>query len=411
MLIAWGISQYLGPGLTDISGTIIGADFLCFFTGGNFFLNGRMDQLYDFRAHLDFQKSVVAPAQLRSLHYYSYPPFTAVFYSLFSMTNYLTDLIIWWTFGLLLLFLSVIILRLELKRLASLSVPRLFLTCFLFFPTIYWFISGHNSALSLFLFTVFYVMLRRRYDTVAGISLGLLLYKPQLAIALGFMLLLKRRWRALIGSVCTALIWIFIGFFTSPLAMKRYVEVMPTLLDTFRLNPNFNIGITYPTWGIYSFFGFSSLLLDNIWRTGANLLFIFLSVFGLVSIAKIWKFTDWEPGTRKWDMTMSGTFALGLLIGPQLFIYDLMILLLPLAIVWSYYVGASNERALDGGTLLFWSALLYIACFVGNYVALAQLKFCTLVGLPPFALQFSTLVIFTWACLVIHDGRKSTIQE
>jgi hypothetical protein len=263
---------------------------------------------------------------------------------------------------------------------------------------------------------VIFVMLRRGRDFFAGIALGLLLYKPQLGLALGLVLLVKGRWRALVGGVVGASVWIMIGFATAPSVMTDYLKLMPLLHNVLRLKPDINMidfhlflanaEFNYPTWGVHSFFGFSSLLLDNIWRTGADILSILLMVCGLISIAVIWIFKKWEPDTRTWNMTMAATFALGLLISPHLFVYDLMLLLLPLGIVWSYYMGGTEGRSLDGGPLLFWSASLYIICFIGSYVSYAQLKLFPLIGLPRFAVQFSIPVILAWVWVVVRHSSE-----
>lgn len=419
LFIAWGISLYLGPGLMDSQGTIIGSDFLAFYSAGKFYLTDRITELYNFHAQYLFQQSIIAPLQFNTLYAYINPPFMAVFFSLFSMGSYLTGLILWWGFGLFLVLLAILILRSERSELKEYSFARLFLTCFLFFPTLAWFTYGQSTPISLVLYVAIFVMLRRNKDMLAGIALGLLLYKPQLAIAISLVLLIKRRWRAIIGGVLGAGIWIVTGFLTSPLAMKNYVKIMPLLQNVLRLNPDINatataflfdnkVDLNYRTWGINSFFGFSSLLLDNIWRAGADLLSMFLFICGLISVAIIWVFTKWEPGTRTWDMTMAGTIALGLLLSPHLFIYDLMLLLLPLGIVWSYYIGGTKGRPLDGGSLLFWSALLYIMCFVGSYISYAQLKLFPMIGLPRFAVQFSIFIILAWVYVVIRNGKGTS---
>ena len=69
----------------------------------------------------------------------------------------------------------------------------------------------------------------------------------------------------------------------------------------------------------------------------------------------------------------AATFAFGLLISPHLYLYDLMLLLLPLAIVLSHYPRGTLKRPLDGGSLLVWTALLYLVTFVGCYFSMGQL--------------------------------------
>jgi hypothetical protein len=267
-------------------------------------------------------------------------------------------------------------------------------------------------------------MLRRKKDLIAGIALGLLLYKPQLMIALSAILLIKGRWRALAGEILGTSVWLSIGLILSPLAMQNYLKITPMLFDLLRLNPHLTPLIktihsmipgarllNYPTWGIHSFFGFSSLLIDNMWRNGADILSALLLLVNLFFIITIWAKSTWEPGTKSWDMMMAASISLGLLISPHLFVYDLMLLLLPFTIVWSHYSEGRNGRPLDAGPLLFWSALLYIICFFGSYISRMQLQLCKLIGFPQFAVQFSTLVILGWSYAVILDDKKHGWEE
>ena len=86
----------------------------------------------------------------------------------------------------------------------------------------------------------------------------------------------------------------------------------------------------------------------------------------------------------------------------------MMLLLLPLAILWGHYPEGTMKRPLDGGPLLFWSAMLYIFSFAGAYLTLAQLKLLTVMEGPIFAVQFTTLILVRWAFEIY---RKCNPQE
>jgi hypothetical protein len=277
-------------------------------------------------------------------------------------------------------------------------------------PTLQWLINGQNSTLSLFSYVFFFVMLRRGNDLAAGISLGLLLYKPQLILGLGLMLLVTQRWRAILGVVLGSLVWITIGLLTSPTAMKKYLEILPLLTNFYRYQSIIDTGMVHSPWAVNSFFGFATLLLDNIWVRGANILFMLLSLGGIAAIILIWRPITWKPGTREWDLNVAGTIVLGLLLSPQLHIYDLMLLLLPFAIILSYYAGSSHERVLDGGPLLVWSALIYVTCLVGNLLAFLQAELFALMGLPKFGVQLIIIVLLGWVAAVVR-ARKSPSLE
>jgi hypothetical protein len=239
-------------------------------------------------------------------------------------------------------------------------------------------------------------MLRRQNELLAGMALGLLLYKPQLAIAIGTMLFIKWRWRVLIGGIVGAGMWIAIGLAISPFMMKEYLRLIPWLLRFQRQHD------IVPTWGNHSFYGFAALLFDGFWRRGSDILALLLTIGGIVVIVLLWRRARWEPATKDWDIRLAATFTLGLLISPHLYLYDLMLLLLPLVIVWSYYPHGTRDRSLDGGPLLVWTALLYVVCFIGSYISLAQIWLGALIGLPKVALQLSVPIIVGWSIMVIR---------
>ena len=108
---------------------------------------------------------------------------------------------------------------------------------------------------------------------------------------------------------------------------------------------------------------------------------------------------------------MAASFGLSLLLSPQLFTYDLMLLLLPLAILWGCYPRGTGERPLDGGLLLFWSALLYLFSFLGAYLTFLQLRVLDLAGLPQLAVQFSTLVTLAWVHAILFRNRDGAADR
>ena len=413
-LVVYSFSQYFGPGLLDVQGHIIGTDFLAFYTGGKLFLSGSVDRLYDLSAQRSIQMNVDPGLDKHSVYYFINPPFTVLLFALFSMGSYIYGLITWWMAGLIFTYLSIRLIRSEIVSLKKYSNMKLYFMCFLFFPSLCWFMYGQNTALTLFFYVMFYVLLRRAQDLPAGIALGVLLYKPQLIVCFFLVLLFKKRWKAIAGFFLGAGLWVFTGLLLSPQAMYDYSRLAPHFMEVLRLKSDaetlqtyFNLGpsTSHPTWGIHSIFGFSSLLLDNVWKQGANYLYIGLLLGGILYLIRGWSGQAWEPGSKRWDFAMAISFVLGLLISPQLFIYDLMLLLVPLSIVWGHYPDGANGKPLDGGGLLLWSALLYIFCFVGAYVTLAQLLLLPFFGMPAVAIQISTLVMMRWVLELSRTGK------
>jgi hypothetical protein len=191
--------------------------------------------------------------------------------------------------------------------------------------------------------------------------------------------------------------------------MREYAQISPVLLKLLVSlgDPNTKI------WAVHTFYAFAILLLGGLWPRGADILGITLTVGGLIGVAAWWQRIPWRSGARTWDLMMAATIALGLLISPYVFFYDSMLLLLPLAIVWSCYpqgYGAAG-RPLDGGPLLAWTALLYAATFASNLLSAVQLRLSDALGFPPVAVQLSVPVIAGWAWIVARSARSSAAPE
>ena len=74
-------------------------------------------------------------------------------------------------------------------------------------PTLATIEDGQNTGLSLLLALAATLALVRRRDLVAGLAVGLLLYKPTDAFALVVLLALRREWRALAVTACCGAGW------------------------------------------------------------------------------------------------------------------------------------------------------------------------------------------------------------
>jgi hypothetical protein len=367
-------------------------DFILFYTGGKYLLTDRLDDLYDFAGQQIFQLQTL---RLESAQFtpFNHPPFTTLFYAPFAMASFEWGLLFWSVAGLLALWLAWCLLQQELPALSMLSPFCLTLLSFCFYPTIAWILANQNSAFTFFIYTITYVQLCRRQDLAAGATLGLLLYKPQLALTLVFILAVKARFKAVIGFLLTSGLLIAAGFLLSPTAMSEYMRVLPQIAELPFL-PG------YPVEKMHNFYGFCVLLLSSLFsRRVVESVALSLMVGGLCVVAAWWRTVPWQPATRQWNLTLASTLALGLLISPHLMVYDLMVLLLPIAIVYATYPIKPGEHLLDGGPLLVWTALVYAFVFVSTYSTSFMLQATAALGFPKLAVQFSVLIIVGWAVI------------
>ncbi|TMA24254.1 MAG: DUF2029 domain-containing protein, partial [Deltaproteobacteria bacterium] len=382
--LAWNYAR--GSGLLDGSGNVIGGDFLAFYTGARLFLAGRLAESYqagdrfDFPAQVAFQQELLAPQRPTGVDAFVNPPHAVLFYLPFAGSSYAVGLALWWTAGLAALALSIGLLRRELPALRAVPAWRLFAACWLFLPTWAWFGYGQATALILLVCTGFFVLLRRGRDGWAGACLSCLAFKPQLAVASALLLLARGRWRALAAGAGGAAAWLAVGYALAPDAARAYLALVPRLGAMLRVQG-------YDTSGVQSFFGFAALLLDASSARAADLLGAALVLGALGWLAWRWWRTPWRPGTSRWDRMIAATFAIGWLASPQLYLYDLMLLLLPFAIVWSH---SPPGAPLGGGPVLAWTAVVWLLAFLGTPLARVQLYLSSAISVGPFAVQLAT---------------------
>lgn len=396
VLAGYVVSAAIGVGRTDAAGAIVGADFSAFYWAGTALREGNTHGLYDIDAEARFLSALIAPAtnEHGEVHAFVSPPYWALVFAPLSALPYDAALAVFWLLSTALLILNVGLLRRALPALRAIPLRRAVLAAVAFFPVLFAFLDGQTSMIVLVPLVLAYAALRRERDFAAGLALGLLAIKPQLALGVVVILCGARRWRALSGAAISAGAWLAIGWTFLPDAMRDYAELAPELFEFLRRDD-------YYTWGQLSGYGFATMLLDPISHT-AGTVGAYGAVLGLsVLNAWTWWRTPWTPGTRRWDLTMASSIAVGLVASPHLFLYDASLLLLSLAIVVAW-LGSPGEIApagplLDGGPVLAATGVLWIALFAGPYLTGALLELLRAAEIPAVVVQLPTLAILYWA--------------
>jgi hypothetical protein len=136
------------------------------------------------------------------------------------------------------------------------------------------------------------------------------------------------------------------------------------------------------------------------------------SVFGVVValamlafIARSWWRKPWQPGARAWDLRMAATFAIGVVASPHLFVYDLMLLLLPLFILFRYF--PTRDRVpLAGGILLGLTALTWALGLVGPALTVVQQEVTQRLFGVSIALQLGVLAVCWISAEIAREAER-----
>ncbi len=181
----------LGPlvGVLDPVGNPIGKDFAVFWAAGVFALDGRVDLLADPAAFHDGMRALFGEHLL--FHYFPYAPNALLLLLPLGGMSYWWGLALW-TIG------SVAILLWALRVAGARDVPAwLFVTSPALLANAF---LGQNGSLSAGLLIGGFALAKRR-PHVAGLLLGFLTYKPHLGIAVPFVLIALKAWRAILATV------------------------------------------------------------------------------------------------------------------------------------------------------------------------------------------------------------------
>jgi hypothetical protein len=180
-------------------------DFANFYTAGTLVRRGLGAELYNSDAQWKVQQEFASEVKTRrGPMRYMRPPFEALFFSVFAAWPYATALLIWT--GLKLVLLAAIPFVVVRGRCWKESFP-LWATVLLVLGTWPEFVDllmGQDAVLLAFLFAISFWQLATGRDTGAGFTLGLALFKFQLAIPFVVILWIAGRKRVLPGFATSA---------------------------------------------------------------------------------------------------------------------------------------------------------------------------------------------------------------
>ncbi|MEJ2092419.1 MAG: glycosyltransferase family 87 protein [Syntrophobacterales bacterium] len=281
------------------------SDFLGFWAASSLALEGNAREAYNPKWLIPVEGKVIHPQHHR-LWFYP-PPYLIIVLPL-ALVPFLPSLFLWGT-ATLAGFVAV------LRRIAPHPLT-IWLT--LAFPACFHnLVRGQNAFLSGIIFGSGLLLLDY-HPLAAGLVLGLMVFKPQLAVLIPVVLLAGRYWRTLAGFVLSALGMILLslvifGFETWSVSLQILHRVSKTLLIPGYLPLNLNSTV------------FSSAELLGL--TPKLALWVHYTVAFIIAGAAIWTWYQRAPLRIRGSTLIIGT----LFFAPRLFVYDLTLLAIPLA--------------------------------------------------------------------------------
>jgi hypothetical protein len=298
------------PGLLDRNGLVKGTDFVHFYVLGSLAREHRASALYNTLLQSEIAREIVPGAQ--PLYYVAlYGPQVSVFFAPFARFSYGTAFILWSLFNAIVYGVCCVAIWRVCPRLRD-HGPTVFILAIAypaFFHLIAW---GQTSAPALLFFTLAYLALRADREFLAGLAIGLLVYKPQLGIAGAILFLFSKQWRLVAGAVISGAAELSVGWLYYGTAVMR--EYWNVLRHFQQVLPN----LEPRAYVVHCLRAFWAMLVPV--PTFAALLYILSAVIVISASVLIWR--SRAPLALRYSALLIAT----VLVAPHLTIYDLVIL-------------------------------------------------------------------------------------
>ncbi|HEX8167860.1 MAG TPA: glycosyltransferase family 87 protein [Beijerinckiaceae bacterium] len=344
----------------DLRDKPLGYDFITFYSAAKLALAGHAADAFDPQKIFAAQQAIV-PAN-RTIFLWHYPP---TFHLLVLPLGLLTYFGAFWAFLAATVPPYLLIVRRlcghPLALLLAFAFPAAFVNAF----------HGQNAFLNTALFGFGLVLLDRR-PALAGVLIGMLAYKPHLAVLLPFALAAAGYWRSFAAAAATALAFCALATlafgFDYWIAWSRNLALVARVLEEGLL----------PWHKMPSVFAMASLLGAPTKAAYA----LQAAIAAPVALATAWAWRREGPLDLKVALVAAATLAMS----PYLFDYDLVLAAIPTAVL----AERMRRRAEpEGAALLLLAALAPLLC-----PAFAE---ATRIQLMPFAV--AALWLVAWRAL------------
>ncbi len=366
-------------------------DFSLTYVGARIVHQGFGARLYDITLQKQIRDSLFAhPNPLLFEH----PPFEALLLAPLAALPFRTAYLIWGLFNATVWLSLIWVLRPYLptphEDLGYLSLWLLFAPLGV---AVY---QGQPSLLLLAIYALTFTSLKRENEFVAGLCLGLGLFRFQFVLPFAFIFLVRRKWRFLGGFGLTS---VFVGLLSFVAVGWRGIVSYVRLLWTIGNNPqnlSYGSGVDMPT--IHGFV--YAMLGKSIGRSGLAITVALLSFLLLAAVAVRWQAVseDSSQDGSRFNLMFAAAIAASLLSGSHMFTHDFSPLMLAMFLAAA---GFSNSSKAGHGALrvtmkitlvLFWFFPIYFLfvawhCLYLMCPALLLFAYSALLGAKYLGLQ------------------------
>jgi hypothetical protein len=320
LLATWAIYGYVvsNPGLRDRAGNLKGADFVLWYTLGDFGRRGDVADLYRGEEFLQQRQFALVPESTGDYFVCLYPPQVTALFAPFAGLPYPHAFVLWSALGVLVYAACVTAVWRTCPNLRPFAGTVA--VCAAAYPGFFEQVAhGQCAIVSLACVTLAYLALHAGRPVLAGVAVGALAFKPTLAATAVAVFVLAGEWRLLLGvAIGVAAQYGVATVAYGPDVIVAWFRAMLTLGDAVSRQ-------TPKLYNMHCLRAFWSLLVP--WPDVAKGLYL-ASAAGTVLLA-------WQAWRRNADVGVKFAAVLlaTVLVSPHLYVYDLLILAPALAVL------------------------------------------------------------------------------
>ena len=371
----------LGPNVekTDFSLTYVGAKLVH---------DGMAHDLYNIEQQQKLRDSLFRrPSPL----FFEHPPFEALILSPLGGLSYTTAYRTWGILNAAILWCLVLFLRPHLPW----PGEHLGYICLwvLFAPVIVSLYQGQSSLLVLASYSLAYLFLKIRKDALAGLALGIGLFRFQFVAPFALIFLFRRQWRVLLGLVASALFFALLSFLTVGwTGIATYIRFVLTIASNPQ-NESYGSAVDMPTIHglVYAMLG------RAMNHVGLNVIVVLLSLGLLGWVARRWR----AAVGRSTDLMFATSVAASLVSGSHMFTHDFSPLVVAMFLAAANVSGASVTPRGSRYRFVIWIVLAILWAFPVYFLLVASHRMYLLC---PVLLFFIYCVVQLAAELERHPG-------
>lgn len=316
----------VGFGIVQFRVNDFSADYRVYYAAG-YLMRTHPAALYDFQSQVTLMDSL--GNNRHHLTLYLHPPFEALFFALFAMLPYHASYYAFISFSTLLLIATFFLARPLFDQYIPWMQAKPGFLLVLFGPLFYSLLWGQDSILFLFLCCLAWSLLSRDKDAAAGVALGLALFRYPLALPITIIFCLRRGRRFITGFVLTATALVLLSLLLigpSAFSAMNHMLAEAALLNDQSVQAKIHMGIApriMPN------------LVGLLYVAGTRLLSAHAAfVVVIVASTLLFVWTTWKAvRARSLDVALAMAVLLSVLTSYHFYVYDLTLLILPLALL------------------------------------------------------------------------------